>query len=175
VACNNKKEVNDEVRFHIQTEWGIPIFGIRSWILQVECIRKHLVVFKSDTSFGPEIKSRVPRKALASQTLSRRHRNTLHFTVISAYHHHKFMFGLMRSLSSKIIVLKLLAKFHVKIPHTLLNLTGLKFEQNRTNGNVLKPIEFTYTNTACMLRLKVPFSKLLVSAVIMADKWIFQK
>lgn len=51
-------------------------------------------------------------------------------------------------------MLKRLAKFHVKIPHTLLSLTGLKFEQNRTNGYVLKPSEFTYTNIVSMLRLK---------------------
>lgn len=49
----------------VQIKWGIQILGIH--VNFTGWIRKPLVVFKSDTSFGPEIKLWVPRKALASQ------------------------------------------------------------------------------------------------------------
>lgn len=121
----NKKRVNDEVQFLFKSNEGFRFLAY-TWILQVECICKHLVVFISDTSFEPEIKSWVPRKALASQLCP----VDIGLSSGSINQHTPSYCNLClptpqicvwpnRITFIKIIMLKLSAKFHAAIPCTV--------------------------------------------------------
>lgn len=122
----NKKKSKWRGAVSVQLKWGIQILGIHMWIIQVECICKHLVVFISDTSFEPEIKSWVPRKALASQLCP----VDIGLSFGSINQHTPSYCNLClptpqicvwpnRITFIKIIMLKLSAKFHEAIPCTV--------------------------------------------------------
>lgn len=148
----------------VQIKWGIQILGIHVWILQVECICIHLVVFISDTSFGPEIKSWVPRKALASQLCP----VDIGLSSGSINQHTPSYCNLCLPPAQicvwpnsitfiKIIMLKLSAKFHAAIPCTVFSETCLKFEKTRNNGFSV----FTCANTVCMSDRQIFGSELI--------------